>query len=72
LILGRACPEEGAEVNINLTATAAEKVKGILEQRRRTSPGRFADLRQGGDARLSYGMVLDEAADGDEVLRPPA
>jgi len=57
-------------VNINLTATAAEKVKGILEQEKENIPqgGLRIYVQGGGCSGFSYGMVLDEAADGDEVF----
>ena len=55
---------------INLTAAAAEKVKGILEQEKTNIPqgGLRIYVQGGGCSGFSYGMVLDEAADGDEVV----
>jgi len=55
---------------INLTAAAAEKVKGILEQEKANIPqgGLRIYVQGGGCSGFSYGMVLDEAADGDEVV----
>jgi iron-sulfur cluster assembly accessory protein len=62
--------EKEQKVNINLTATAAEKVKGILEQEKENIPqgGLRIYVQGGGCSGFSYGMVLDEAADGDEVF----
>ena len=55
---------------INLTAAAAEKVKGILEQEKTNIPqgGLRIYVQGGGCSGFSYGMVLDEAADGDEIV----
>jgi len=57
-------------MNINLTTAAAEKVKGILEQEKENIPqgGLRIYVQGGGCSGFSYGMVLDEAADGDEVF----
>jgi iron-sulfur cluster assembly accessory protein len=63
-------PEKEKRVNINLTVAAAEKVKGILEQEKENIPqgGLRIYVQGGGCSGFSYGMVLDEAADGDEVF----
>lgn len=55
---------------INLTATAAQKVKGILEQEKDNIPegGLRIYVQGGGCSGFQYGMVLDEVADGDEVF----
>jgi iron-sulfur cluster assembly accessory protein len=55
---------------INMTANAAAKVKGILEQEKESIPagGLRIYVQGGGCSGFSYGMVLDEAADGDQVL----
>src|SRR5438132_11570324 len=55
---------------INLTAAAAEKVKGILEQEKENIPkGGLRIYVQGcGCSGFQYGMVLDEAADGDQIF----
>ena len=55
---------------INLTNAAAEKVKGILEQEKSNIPqgGLRIYVQGGGCSGFSYGMVLDEAAEGDQVF----
>jgi iron-sulfur cluster assembly accessory protein len=55
---------------INLTANAAAKVKGILEQEKENIPagGLRIYVQGGGCSGFSYGMVLDEAADGDQIF----
>src|SRR5262245_65839345 len=55
---------------INLTAVAAQKVKGILEQEKENIPqgGLRIYVQGGGCSGFTYGMVLDEAADGDQVF----
>ena len=55
---------------INLTETAAQKVKGILEQEKQNIPqgGLRIYVQGGGCSGFQYGMVLDEAAEGDEVF----
>jgi iron-sulfur cluster assembly accessory protein len=55
---------------INITTTAATKVKGILEQEKESIPsgGLRIYVQGGGCSGFSYGMVLDEAADGDQVF----
>src|SRR5258708_36508897 len=55
---------------INLTVNAAQKVKGILEQEKENIPqgGLRIYVQGGGCSGFSYGMVLDEAADGDQVF----
>src|SRR5438046_10365731 len=55
---------------INLTANAAAKVKGILEQEKSNIPagGLRIYVQGGGCSGFSYGMVLDEAAEGDQVF----
>jgi iron-sulfur cluster assembly accessory protein len=55
---------------INLTANAAAKVKGILEQEKSNIPqgGLRIYVQGGGCSGFSYGMVLDEAADGDQIF----
>jgi iron-sulfur cluster assembly accessory protein len=55
---------------ISLTANAAAKVKGILEQEKENIPqgGLRIYVQGGGCSGFSYGMVLDEAADGDQVF----
>jgi iron-sulfur cluster assembly accessory protein len=55
---------------INITATAATKVKGILEQEKASIPGGGLRIyvQGGGCSGFQYGMVLDEAADGDQVF----
>jgi iron-sulfur cluster assembly protein len=55
---------------ISLTSAAADKVKGILEQEKENIPkgGLRIYVQGGGCSGFQYGMVLDEAADGDEVI----
>ena len=55
---------------INLTTAAAQKVKGILEQEKANIPqgGLRIYVQGGGCSGFSYGMVLDEIADGDQVF----
>jgi iron-sulfur cluster assembly accessory protein len=55
---------------INITAAAATKVKGILEQEKENIPqgGLRIYVQGGGCSGFSYGMVLDEVADGDQVF----
>jgi len=55
---------------ISITANAAQKVKGILEQEKENIPqgGLRIYVQGGGCSGFSYGMVLDEAADGDQVF----
>lgn len=55
---------------LTLTATAAQKVKGILEQEKEGLPqgGLRIYVQGGGCSGFSYGMVLDEAAEEDQIL----
>ena len=55
---------------ITLTATAAAKVKGILEQEKESLPqGALRIYVQGGGCSgFQYGMVLDEIAEDDQVI----
>jgi iron-sulfur cluster assembly accessory protein len=54
---------------INLTETAAEKVKGILAQEAGAAQSGLRIYVQGGGCSgFSYGMVLDEVGEGDEVF----
>src|SRR4030095_6887091 len=55
---------------ITLTENAAQKVKGILEQEKENIPARGLRIyvQGGGCSGFSYGMVLDEAADGDQIF----
>jgi iron-sulfur cluster assembly accessory protein len=55
---------------INLTSAAAAKVKGILEQEKANIPqgGLRVYVQGGGCSGFQYGMVLDEAADGDQTF----
>ncbi len=59
---------------INVTDKAIEKVKGFLEQEKASLPGGGLRIfvQGGGCSGVSYGMVLDEAAAGDEGLDPPS
>lgn len=55
---------------INLTDAASQKVKGILEQEKENIPqgGLRIYVQGGGCSGFSYGMVLDEPTDEDEVI----
>jgi iron-sulfur cluster assembly accessory protein len=55
---------------IQLTAAAATKVKGILEQEKTNIPqgGLRIYVQGGGCSGFQYGMVLDEVTDGDQVF----
>jgi len=55
---------------IQLTNAAATKVKGILEQEKSNIPqgGLRIYVQGGGCSGFQYGMVLDEAADGDQIF----
>src|SRR4026207_174294 len=55
---------------ISLTTTALEKVKGILDQEKENVPqgGLRIYVQGGGSSGFSYGMVLDEVSDGDQVF----
>ncbi|HET7292862.1 MAG TPA: iron-sulfur cluster insertion protein ErpA [Vicinamibacteria bacterium] len=55
---------------ITLTSAAAEKVRGILDQEKENIPngGLRIYVQGGGCSGFQYGMVLDEAADGDETF----
>jgi iron-sulfur cluster assembly accessory protein len=62
--------EEGSLEMINITPTAASKVKGILEQEKTNIPqgGLRIYVQGGGCSGFQYGMVLDEAAAEDQVF----
>jgi iron-sulfur cluster assembly accessory protein len=55
---------------ISLTDAAVTKVKGILEQERASMPagGLRIYVQGGGCSGFSYGMVLDEVSDGDQIF----
>ena len=55
---------------INLTEAAVSKVKGILEQEKSSLPdgGLRIYVQGGGCSGFSYGMVLDEITDGDQIF----
>ena len=55
---------------IQITSAAMTKVKGILEQEKDNIPDACLRIyvQGGGCSGFSYGMVLDEAADGDQVF----
>ena len=54
---------------ISLTEAALAKVKGILEQERASLPdgGLRVYVQGGGCSGFSYGMVLDEVTEGDQI-----
>ena len=55
---------------INLTSTAVDKVKAVLEQEKESMPqgGLRIYVQGGGCSGFSYGMVLDEVSEGDQVF----
>jgi iron-sulfur cluster assembly accessory protein len=55
---------------INLTPTAVDKVKAVLEQEKESMPqgGLRIYVQGGGCSGFSYGMVLDEVSEGDQVF----
>jgi iron-sulfur cluster insertion protein len=54
---------------VNLTEAAAEKIKGILaEEANPAESGLRVYVQGGGCSGFSYGMVLDEVSEGDEVF----
>jgi iron-sulfur cluster assembly accessory protein len=55
---------------ISITSAAATKVKGILEQEKANIPqgGLRIYVQGGGCSGFQYGMVLDEAAEGDQII----
>jgi iron-sulfur cluster assembly protein len=53
---------------VTLTATAAEKVRGLLSQEQDTALGLRVFVAGGGCSGLQYGMTLDEAQEGDSIL----
>jgi iron-sulfur cluster assembly accessory protein len=55
---------------INLTTAAADKVKNILAAEKENLPqgGLRIYVQGGGCSGFSYGMVLDEVSDGDQVF----
>ena len=55
---------------ITLTSNAAAKVKGILDQEKQNLPegGLRIYVQGGGCSGFQYGMVLDEVAEGDQVI----
>ena len=55
---------------INITPTAREKVKAVMEQEKENMPqgGLRIYVQGGGCSGFSYGMVLDEVSEGDQVF----
>lgn len=55
---------------INITTAAVEKVKAVLSQEKESMPdgGLRIYVQGGGCSGFSYGMVLDEVSEGDEVF----
>ena len=55
---------------INITPTAVEKVKAVMEQEKESMPqgGLRIYVQGGGCSGFSYGMVLDEVSEGDQVF----
>ena len=53
---------------VNLTPTAAEKVRELLETEDNPDLGLRVFVAGGGCSGMQYGMTLDEIQDGDEVF----
>ena len=55
---------------ISLTSAAVDKVKSYLEQERESLPqgGLRVYVQPGGCSGARYGLVLDEASEGDQVF----
>jgi iron-sulfur cluster assembly accessory protein len=55
---------------IHLTQTAVEKVKAVMDQEKESMPagGLRIYVQGGGCSGFSYGMVLDEVSEGDQVF----
>lgn len=53
---------------VGLSDTAAEKVRELLDQEGSPELGLRVFVAGGGCSGLQYGMTLDEAQDGDEVV----
>ena len=53
---------------VTVTATAAEKVRELLDQEGNDTLGLRVFVAGGGCSGLQYGMTLDESQDGDEIL----
>lgn len=53
---------------VSLSDTAAEKVRELLDQEGSPELGLRVFVAGGGCSGLQYGMTLDEAQDGDEVV----
>jgi iron-sulfur cluster assembly accessory protein len=55
---------------IQMTSNALQKVKGILDQEKESMPqgGLRIYVQGGGCSGFQYGMVLDEAAEGDQIF----
>lgn len=66
----RGLPHEECDAMISITTAAAQKVKGILDQEKESLPqgGLRIYVQGGGCSGFSYGMVLDEAAEEDQIL----
>jgi iron-sulfur cluster assembly accessory protein len=55
---------------ISLTPAAVDKVKGFLDQEKQNLPdgGLRVYVQSGGCSGVRYGLVLDEASEGDQVF----
>jgi iron-sulfur cluster assembly protein len=53
---------------LSLSAAAAEKVRGLLEQEGDTALGLRVFVAGGGCSGLQYGMTLDEGQEGDTLI----
>jgi iron-sulfur cluster assembly protein len=67
-LLGAATPTTAPAQLVTLTASAAEKVRGLLEQEADSALGLRVFVAGGGCSGLQYGMTLDESQDGDTVV----
>ncbi len=61
-------PETATTTMVNVTPTAVEKVRELLDQEGNDTLGLRIFVAGGGCSGLQYGMTLDEAQDGDEVF----
>ncbi|MGH2515795.1 MAG: HesB/IscA family protein, partial [Ktedonobacterales bacterium] len=59
---------ETQQALVNLTPSAAEKVRELLEQENDSTLGLRIFVAGGGCSGMQYGMTLDEVQDGDMVV----
>ena len=63
-----AAPANAPAPLVTMSATAAEKVRALLEQENDPALGLRVFVAGGGCSGLQYGMTLDEEQDGDTIL----